>query len=255
MVETILHLFKIHREVVFGNSPIIVQDMLRVTPKSFNAVDMILAAVGKGLSMIQTVVLAQPFKGVVASEGVGVVHRALPGMLLDVRHKLLGRYPLHNLGVYLAVAFQKAQNNAFPSRTSSPLTLAPAAKIGVVNLNLTLKLAGFKLRDMVDRLAQVLVDTGNRLVINSEVGSHAIRRLLLVKSRDHSNLSAQPLERFLFSTRLVSAAHVSAPRPGNLERTTEHALSASQKVGRTGENVLLSSNHKGILAPRGYETH
>ena len=41
MVVSVLHFFKIHREMIFGNSSVIVQDMFRKTPKSFNAVDVI----------------------------------------------------------------------------------------------------------------------------------------------------------------------------------------------------------------------
>ena len=89
MIESVFHLFKIHREVVFGNTPIVVQDMLGVTPKSLNAVNVILAAVGKCFAMVQPMVLPQPFHGVVTAEGVGVVHRALSGMLSDMTHQLV----------------------------------------------------------------------------------------------------------------------------------------------------------------------
>jgi len=39
MVEAILHLLKIHREMVFGNSSVIVQNMFGKTPKSFSYVE------------------------------------------------------------------------------------------------------------------------------------------------------------------------------------------------------------------------
>ena len=44
MIEPILHLLKIHRKMILGNTPIIVQDMLRKTPKAFNAVTVILGS-------------------------------------------------------------------------------------------------------------------------------------------------------------------------------------------------------------------
>ena len=44
MIESALHLLKIHRKMIFGNSSVIVQDMLRKTPKPLNAVDMVFAA-------------------------------------------------------------------------------------------------------------------------------------------------------------------------------------------------------------------
>ncbi len=41
MIKAILRLFKIHREMIFGNSPIIIQNMLRKTPKPLDAIDII----------------------------------------------------------------------------------------------------------------------------------------------------------------------------------------------------------------------
>ena len=73
MIVSVLHLFKIRRKMIFGNTAVVVQNMLRITPKSFNAVNMILAFVSKRLAVVQPVVLAQPLQGVVAPEGVGVI--------------------------------------------------------------------------------------------------------------------------------------------------------------------------------------
>lgn len=41
MIEPILHFFKIHRKMIFGKDSIIVKNMFGVTPKTFNAVDMV----------------------------------------------------------------------------------------------------------------------------------------------------------------------------------------------------------------------
>ncbi|MBI3684991.1 hypothetical protein HY250_01135 [Candidatus Azambacteria bacterium] len=79
--------------------------------------------------------------------------------------------------------------------------------------------------------------------------------MLLVEAGEDGDLFAQLPERFLFSTGLAPASHIAARGPAYFERTAEYALSAPQKVGRTVENVLLTSNHKGILTPHGYETH
>jgi hypothetical protein len=103
---------------------------------------------------------------------------------------------------------------------------------------------------MIDRLAQVLVDAGHYLISKAEIARHAIGRLLLVESGDNANLLAQAFERLLFSTRFVPAPDIPALRFRHLKPTAENALSASQKVGRTVENVASSSNHKGILTPR-----
>jgi len=41
MVKSILHLFKIHRKVIFGNPSIIVQNVFDKRPESLNAVNVI----------------------------------------------------------------------------------------------------------------------------------------------------------------------------------------------------------------------
>ena len=64
MVETILHFLKIHRKMIFGNTAIVVQDMLGKTPKTLNAVDMIPGLfVHQCFRMIHGAVLAQPLQG------------------------------------------------------------------------------------------------------------------------------------------------------------------------------------------------
>ena len=255
MIKTILHLFKVHRKVIFGNTSVVIEDMFGVTPKSLNTVDMVLTMVSKGLAVVQPMVLTNPFQGVIASKGVGVIDRSFPGMLSDMSHQFISSHLLYNLGIYPAITLQKPKYNAFTSCASSALALASAAEVGLVNLNLTLKLAGLKLGYMVDRFTQTLVDAGNYLIINAQITCHAIGRLLLVEAGDNTNLFAQTLERFLFSAGLVPALHIAAPSFAYTERTAKYALSTSQKVGRTVENVVSSSNHKDILHPRGYETH
>lgn len=141
MIKSILHLLKIHRKVIFGNPTIVVQNMLGVTPKALNAVDMVLASVGKGLAMIQAVMLAPAFERVVTPECVSVVDRSLPRMLPDMSHEFVGSNSLYHLGVHPAVTLQKAKYNAFSSRTPSALAFASATEVGLVNLDFTLKLA------------------------------------------------------------------------------------------------------------------
>jgi len=162
---------------------------------------------------------------------------------------------LGNSRVHPAVALQKPKYNVFPGSPSATLTLSSAAKVRLINLNFSIKFARLKLCDMIDRLTQALVDAAHYLVIKAEVTCHSIRRLLLVEAGQDANLFTQSLMRLLFSTGLVPAPDVPALRLRYLKRTAKNALSAPQKVGRTVENVLLPSNHKGIVAPRGYETH
>ena len=242
MIEPVLDLFKIHREMILGNPSVVVQDMFCKTPKSLNAVDMILAAVGKGLAVVQPVVFSPAPERVVAPKRIRVVDRSFSRMLPDMGHELIGRDLLHDLCVYPAVPFQEAKYNAFPGGASSALSLPPAAEVGLVKFNLALQLARFKLCNMVDRLTQALVDASDRLVVQAKVACHAIGGLLLVEAGEDRNFTAQLFQRLLFSTAFFQTFHISSFRLAHLERTAENTLSTPQKVGRTIENVLFLHN-------------
>ena len=253
MIKTILHLFKIHRKMIFGNPSIIVHDMLGITPKSLNAIDVIMAAMSKGAAVIKAMMFAPTFKRVVAPKSISLIHRSLTSMLLDMGHQLIGRHALNDLGVYPAITLQKPKYNAFTRRPSSTLAFAAAAKVGFVNFNLALKLARFKFSHMIDCFSQTMIHSGYRLIVKANINGQTIGGLKLIEAGDNGDLLSQLLKRFLFLT--VGAFYISTPCPVNFERTAENTLSTSQKVGRTVENVLLTSNHKGILTPRGYECH
>ena len=240
--------------MIFGNSPIVVQNMFSKTPKSFNAIDMIFAAVGERFAVVQAVMCAQPFQGIVAPKRVRVVNRALPRFLPDNRHKLLFRYMLHHFRIYLAVALQKAKNNVFASCAPTALAFASAAEVALVHLHFAVQFSSFKLGNMVDRFSEFLIDTRNRLVVGTEVMREAVRRLLLIEPLHDRNFRSDALQGFLFSTVLVPTPEVSPTRLRNLERTAKHALLSPQKVGRATENVLSSLCHMDILVPYGYET-
>jgi len=253
MIKPILHFFKIHGEMVLGHSPVVVQDVLGVAPKAFNAVDVVAAAVRKRLAMVQTVVLTMTLERIVAAKRVRVIHRAFPGMGADVCHQLVRRHLLHDLGVNASIALQKAKDNAFAGRPSAALAFASATEAGFVNLNLALQFARFQLGYVVDGLAQALIHPGHRLVVESQISGHAVRRLLLVKPGDDGHLASQLLERLLALA--FPALHAAALGFARLERAAKDALPTPQKVGRTVENVLLPHNLEKILLSPGYESH
>ena len=229
--------------------------MFGITPKSLNAVDMILAFVSKSFAVIQAMMFTQSLQGIVAPKGVRIVNRSFARMFSDMRHELISCHPFHYLRVDPTIALQKPENDAFASRPSSPLALAPTTEVGLVNLNLAFQSARFQLGHMVDRFTQMLVDTAHHLIVKAKIVRHTIRRLLLVKAGDDANLLPQTLERFLPLTAGALAFHIASLSFTDTKRTAENTLSPSQKVGRTVENVLLSLSHKGILTPHGYETH
>ena len=256
MIESILHLFKIHGKMIFGNSPIIVQDMLRKTPKALNAVNVILGVfVHQCFAMVQGMMLAQSFQRVVAPKRVRVIDRALSGFLPDDGHKLLFGHMFHHTRVHLAIALQKAKNNVFSCRASSALALASAAEIAFIHLHLAVQFTAFQLGHMIDRFTEALIDACDCLIVKAKIMREAVCRLLLVEAPDNSDLGANLPQGLLLSTGLVSAPHISSGGLTYFERTTKNALLTPQKVGRAPKNILFSSNHKGILAPHGYETH
>ena len=227
--------------------------MLCKTPKSLNAVDMVFAAISERFAVIQTMVLAPSFQGVIAAKRIGVINRSFAGMFSDMGHKLIRRHPFHDLCIHPPIALQKPKYNAFTGSPSSAPALASAAKICLVNLYFSLELAGFQFSHVVDCFAQTLVDTRNRLIVNAQIACHAICRLLLIEAGEYRNLAAKSFQRFLALA--FGAFHVPAPGLVYLKRTAENTLSAPQKVGRTVENVVSSSNHKGILSLDGYESN
>ena len=218
-------------------------------------VNVILAFVNKRLAVVQPVMLAQTFEGIVASERVCIIDRPLSRMLSDMSHQFIGGYPFHHFGVDTSISLKKPKNYAFSACASSTLAFPPAAEVCLVNLNLSLQFAGFKLGCIVDRLSQALVDAGNHLIVKIKIVCHAIRRLLLVETSENADLFTQTLERFLFPALPAMTFYVAATCFADLERTTENALFTPQKVGRATENVVFTHNHEDILTPRGYEIH
>ncbi len=242
--------------MILGNAAIVIQDMLRKAPKPLNAVNVIFRfLVDHALRVIDLVMLSPALQRIVALELVRVVDRPFPRFLFDNSHELLSRDPLDHPRVDPPIALQKAKNDAFALCSSSALSFSPAAKVALIHFNLARELAALKLRYMVDRFTQALVDARHRLVITSKIVSELVRRLLLIEALQDPKLSSQLCERLLFAAALVPAANVTATGPGCLERTAENALPPSQKVGRTTENVLLPICHMDILTPYGYDYH
>ena len=165
--------------------------MLGVAPETLDAVDVISPVfVRKCLGVIQPVMFAPSAQGIVTPESVSVVHRSFPGMLPDMSHEFIGGYPFHNFRIDSAVTLQKAKDNAFACGAASTPTLAPAAEVGLVYLNLSLELSGLQFRDMVDSLSDSVINSRNGLIINSLICGHPICRLELIEAGDDTDFFA-----------------------------------------------------------------
>ena len=255
-MKAILHLLKIHRKMIFGNTSIIVEYMLGKTPKTFNSVNVILSAfVDHVFLMRHGMMFAQAFQRIVASEFVGVVHRTFSRFLPDNSHKFGGGDMLHHSRVDLSIALQKAKYDVFTYCSASSLALASAAKVALIHLHLAVQLSALKLGDMVDRFTETLVHTGDRLIIKTEIMRQAIRRLLLIETLHYGYFLSDSLQRLLSFTEFVSASDIASLCPAYLERTAENALSTLQKVGRTTEYIVFSHTHETIVPSHGYESN
>ena len=230
--------------------------MFCITPKSFNTINVVSTVlVAKRLRMVQPVMFAQSFQGVVTSERVRVIHRSFSGMLSNMRHKLVSCDLFHHFGLDPSISLKQAENNAFPGRSATTLAFSSAAKVCLVNFNLAFQFARLQFRHMVDRLSQVLVYSSHRLIIHAKVSRHTIGRLLLVETGEYGNFTSQLFQRFLFSTRFLSASNIPSFRLRDRKRTAENTLSTPQKVGRTIENVLFLHNQAVLYHVLGYESH
>ena len=121
MIKSVLHLFKIHRKVIFGNPAVVVQNMFCKTPKSLNAVDVISRlSIDEHFRVTDPMMFSETLEGVVTPKRVGVIDRSLPCFLLDNRHQLFFTDMFHHARIDPSVALQKAENNTFASCASRP---------------------------------------------------------------------------------------------------------------------------------------
>ncbi len=104
------------------------------------------------------------FERLIASEGIGIVDRALVGLGQDMTHQFLSAHRLHQLGIDPPLPPQKTEYQAFPGN-STPLPLALVSiieEVGPASSISPLSLArGFG--DVIENFPQALVDARERL--------------------------------------------------------------------------------------------
>ena len=117
------------------NPSVVVQNMFRITPKTLNAIYVVLGSlIDKFLRVIYHQMLTKALQRLIASvlgsSGIRIVNRALAGMVLNMGHEGPRRDRLHDLGIEdPAIALQQAKNDAFASRTTASLpSLRPQSR-------------------------------------------------------------------------------------------------------------------------------
>lgn len=235
------------------NTSVVVQNMFSITPKTFDAVNVVFGSfIDKLLGVINHQMFTKALQGLIAPKGVRIVDRALTGMVLNMGQKGSRRDRLHYLGIDPAIALQQAKDDAFASRTSAALPLPSTPKVGLIHLNLTRELSAFQFCRMEQNHPQSLVDPGNGLGIQAQITSQSISRLLLIKALQDGNLTAQLREAFLLTAE--HAFDIATRGLDGLKRTTKNTLATIQKVGRTTKNRMGPNNHKYLQGYNGYET-
>ena len=174
-------------------------------------------------------------QGLIAPKGVRIVDRALASMVLNMGQKGLRRDRLHHLRIDPAIPLQKAKDDAFASRTSASLTLTSTPKVRLIHLNLTRELSAFQFCRMEQNHPQSLIHPGNGLGIQAQITGQAVRWLLLIKTLQDGNLTAQLREAFLLAAE--HAFNIATRGLDGLKRTTKNTLATIQKVGRTTKTV------------------
>ena len=235
------------------NTLVVVQNMFSITPKTLNAINVVLGSfIDKLLGVINHQMLTKALQGLIAPKGIRIVDRTLTGMVLNMGQKGLRRDRLHDLGIDPAIALQQAKDDAFASRTSASLTLPNAPKVRLIHLNLTRELGAFEFCRMKEHHPQSLVHPSDGLGIQAQITGQAVRWLLLIKTLQDGNLTAQLSKAFLLAAE--HAFNIATRGFNRLKRTTKNTLATIQKVGRTTKNRMSPNNHQYLQGYNGYET-
>src|SRR5674476_308010 len=145
MIVTVFDFFQIHWKVIPRYAPIVVQNMFSITPKTFNAIDMVFGLFTyKVFGMINHHMFSISLQRLIPTKRIGEIDRSLAGMRLDMSHQSLCRNRLHNLGVHPPIPLQQAEYDAFTSCATPTLPFANAAKVGLIQLDLAGQLGTFE---------------------------------------------------------------------------------------------------------------
>ena len=182
--------------------------------------------------------LAIPFKRLTSPKSVGIISRTLAGVRGDMVHQYFSRQTLNDLGIHPPIPLHQAEYDGLARSAATSYTLAPAAKIRLIQLDLTPQPNPFQFGNMMQRHTQALVYAGHYFYIHMQISAQAIGRLLLDESGQNRNLAAQPGQTFLLVA--LAAFHIAVRGLVDLKRSTKNALASLKKVGRTTREALVT---------------
>ena len=189
--------------------------------------------IDKLFGVIDDQMLTKALQRLMASQGIGKVNRALVGMALDMGHPEPPPRPTLPPWYRPCHSAPEGKRRCFGSRTSFPLPLASAAKVGLIELNLTRELGAFQFCNMKEHHSQFLINPSNSLGIQAQITSQSISWLLLIKALQDTNLVAQLSQAFLLTAE--HAFNIATSRHYSLKRTAKkpydpQQLSASPRI-------------------------
>lgn len=229
-----------------------IQNRLRVAPKTFDPVKMIpwLSPTHKIFRRVDRMMFDISFQGLMALKRVDGLNGTFPSFGLDLPHEFL--HGFSDFGVYAESSVQESKDNTFPVGRSAWLPSPSHSEAGLVQPNRAFQFSNFQLHQREPGVPHSMKDVGNPFDIDTQIPSQPIGGLELIESVQDGQLLAQPTQTFD-----LTAAQTFQMCPAgvkNLKGATKQTLATLPKVGRTTKNHSSSSILEPVLADPDYET-
>jgi hypothetical protein len=145
MIETPLRFFEVNEEFFLPDSAKFCHAKLRITPKRFDAINMIFSSRKFILMVVNAVVLiAICYQSIVSLPAVGVNITTFHYSAFKNWHKLCLGTVFDDTQKYPSLSFMQAQNRDFAGRASSAFAAnPPGSEIAFINFNIPNKWFGF----------------------------------------------------------------------------------------------------------------
>ena len=168
MIETPVRFFEVNKEFFFSDSAKFCHTKLCITPKRFDAVNMIFSPREFIFMVVNAVMLiAICYQSIVSSPTIGVDIAAFHDSALKNWHKLCLGTVFDDTQKHPSLSFMQAQNRDFAGRSPSAFaTNPPRSKIAFINFNISDKRLGFLNGHINYPLTQQTVNSLRSLVID-----------------------------------------------------------------------------------------
>jgi hypothetical protein len=145
MIETPLRFFEMNKEFFLPDSAKFCHAKLRITPKRFDAINMVFASHEFIFMVMNAVVLiAICYQSIVSLPSVGIDVAAFHNSPLKNWHKLCLGTVFDDTQKHSSLSFMQAQNRDFAGRSSSPFATNPlGSEITFIHFNVPDKWLGF----------------------------------------------------------------------------------------------------------------